>query len=187
MSLRLCLPAGRRFERARHPASPHPPTLFEYVCVCRWHCPPKTKLGPEASEAVTSAAAVANPDATPSVEVPDTAAVAPSPSADPSTPILPSAASTSTALAPSSARPVLKKSWAFLLCPASGDSSTSKSSLPTSPVVDFPILVSPPPARVSPVRRAELVALLNGTTPTRYSALPRLRARGSRITEICAL
>ena len=55
---------------------------------------------------------------------------------------------------------------------------TSKSSLPTSSVVGFSIPASPPLARVPPVRRAELLALLNGATPSRYSALPRLWARG---------
>ncbi|KAH9001025.1 cysteine proteinase [Lactarius akahatsu] len=137
----------------------------------------QTKLGPEASEATTSVAALASSDETPSVEVPDSAAVAPSPPADTSTPTPPPASSTSTAPAPASAPPVLKKSWASLLRPASGDTSTSKSSLPTSSVVGFSIPASPPPARVPPVRRPELLALLNGTAPSR-SALPRLRARG---------
>jgi ubiquitin carboxyl-terminal hydrolase 10 len=138
----------------------------------------QTKVGPETSEATTSAAVVANSDPTLSVEVPDSAAVTPSPSADTSTPTPPSAASASTAPVPVSAPPVLKKSWASLLRPAPGDSSTSKSSLPTSSVVGISIPASPPPARVPPVRRAELLALLNGTAPSRYSALPRLRARG---------
>ena len=138
----------------------------------------QTKVGPEISEAATSATVVTNSDATLSVEVLDSAAVSPSPSADTSTPTPPSAASASTAPAPVSAPPVLKKSWASLLRPASGDTSTSKSSLPTSSVVGISIPASPPPARVPPVRRAELLALLNGTTPSRYTALPRLHARG---------
>ena len=138
----------------------------------------QTKVGPEISEAATSATVVTNSDATLSVEVLDSAAVSPSPSADTSTPTPPSAASASTAPAAVSAPPVLKKSWASLLRPASGDTSTSKSSLPTSSVVGISIPASPPPARVPPVRRAELLALLNGTTPSRYTALPRLHARG---------
>ncbi|KAI9446193.1 hypothetical protein H4582DRAFT_1904182 [Lactarius indigo] len=104
----------------------------------------QTKLGLEASERSPILMKLH------SVEVSDSTAVAPSSSADTSTPTPPPA------FAPSSAPPVLKKSWASLLRPTSGDSSTSKSSLPTS----------------------SLLALLNGTAPSRYSALPRLRARG---------
>ncbi|KAF8470409.1 hypothetical protein DFH94DRAFT_811604 [Russula ochroleuca] len=83
---------------------------------------------------------------------------------------------------PASAPPVLKKSWASLLRPTADDAGTaSKSSLPTSSVVGFSIPASPPPPLVPPVRRAELIALLNGSPPSRSTSnamVPRLRPRG---------
>ena len=92
----------------------------------------------------------------------------------------PAPASTST-LTPVSAPPTLKKSWASLLRPTPGEAgSTPKSSLPTSSVVGFSIPATPPPPVVAPVRRAELIALLSGTPPSRPTSqfMPRLRARG---------
>ncbi|KAI0306280.1 hypothetical protein B0F90DRAFT_1862706 [Multifurca ochricompacta] len=113
------------------------------------------------------------------MEVPEQAAVLP-PIVDASIPTSPSAASSSVVSAP----PAPKKSWASLLRPAAGDTgsaSISKSSLPTSSVVGFSIPATPPPTRVPPARRAELLALLNGTSfsrPTGNTVLPRFRARG---------
>ncbi|KAI0247916.1 hypothetical protein BJV78DRAFT_1285139 [Lactifluus subvellereus] len=157
------------------------------------------KPGAESCEPTASVAAPTATQEAPPEETAEQVAVAPipGPSVDTSSPAPPSApplsTSTSTSTVPASASvsapvpaaapPVLKKSWASLLRPAAGDgiASTSKSSLPTSSVVGFSIPASPPPARVPPVRRAELLALLSGTSPSRptgHTALPRLRARG---------
>jgi ubiquitin carboxyl-terminal hydrolase 10 len=123
-------------------------------------------------------------------DVPEPSAALPSLSLDP-TVITPEPVSSSvapvftpastSAPTPASAPPVLKKSWASLLRPTAGETgSASKSSLPTSSVVGFSIPASPPPSLVPPVRRAELIALLSGTPPSRPTNqfMPRLRARG---------
>ncbi|KAI9511095.1 hypothetical protein F5148DRAFT_975728 [Russula earlei] len=124
------------------------------------------------AQEVAPVASLTEPPATSSLGV----TALPSPTAAPSS-ITPTSAP-----APPTAPPVLKKSWASLLRPAIGDvpASTSKSSLPTSSVVGFSIPASPL-SRVPPVRRAELLTLLNGAAPfrpTNNATLPRLRARG---------
>ncbi|KAI0063416.1 cysteine proteinase [Artomyces pyxidatus] len=92
---------------------------------------------------------------------------------------------TSTVVSPAPSAP--KKSWASLLRPASGAASSSKSAntLPTSSVVGFSVPASPPPARVPPPRRAELLKLLTNFPPTPSPSLkpatlpaPRIRPRG---------
>ncbi|KAH9981757.1 hypothetical protein BJV74DRAFT_778415 [Russula compacta] len=152
----------------------------------------------ESCEPTTTVVAPIAAQEVPPTEIPELSVVIPTSSLDTTVPISPSTVSASTvptpALAPASASaptpasapPVLKKSWASLLRPAAGDAgfaSTSKSSLPTSSVVGFSIPASPPPSLVPPVRRAELLALLNGTSPspsrpTGIAMLPLLRARG---------
>ncbi|KAI0320712.1 hypothetical protein OF83DRAFT_1052586 [Amylostereum chailletii] len=70
--------------------------------------------------------------------------------------------------------PAVKKSWASLLRPAGG--TPSKGALPTSSVVGFSVPASPPPTRVLPVRRPELLSILSGSVPA--SAPPVIRPRG---------